>query len=513
MADGHISHSFVSQERMCFKLPTNTLGIRRQYRHTHLSPAVLDWYRHHFAPGGFHGRHQLGFRKAGERGIWPLCTGDYEQLRDFLESMHLSSKLDYYITANSFSGVERKGELLFSLNNFVVDIDMHSEKCLDEFDDYNTTEDVLDDLIFRLECDLFSCGAPSPTATIYTGRGVQLWWHITPISVKCETWYREIHRTLILAIKDVIGEYFDEGLFEVDGGASQNEAGYFRLPGTMNTLVAKPVIIKNSSSETHNTHEMIKWAKTWKEDNIVPASPPPPTADFSGKYKDSDVYIMKNLYTTGFFRVRQMIQLRLLRDNDVGAETRNNMCFIVYNALLPAVGHDKAWDKLLAFNSGFKQPMTEKELHQTVDTAQKKNGYKYKNDTLISFLGVTPAEQDAIGLYPTTKPFSPFSKVTPNASQREASKTIKEDRNAKIAVLSRVGYSKSEIARQLHLNRDTVASVLSSDSSPPTTQYDAAVKLFERGETNPSVEKNLGVCRRTVIRYRQKWKCEKNAGG
>lgn len=480
-------------------------GIIPQYNHTQLHTDVLNWFHHHFEPGNFNGRFQIGFRKLGERGVWPLSTGDFEELSEFLEVMHISSRQDYYITANAFNGVERKAEALFSLHNFVIDIDSHTASDIRP-DGFDTLEDALDSFLFRLNSDVFTdSGAPSPTAVIYTGRGMQLWWHIVPISIKCEVWYREILQTLLRAVRWVIGEYPEFAAFKVDGGASQNEVGYFRLPGTMNTAVDKPVLIKSFNPETYSTHDLIKWAKTWKFDNPpdTPRIQPqqPPQEDFSGRYLDGDVYIMRNLHTTGFFRVRQMIQLRLIRDNDVGAETRNNMCLIVYNALLPSIGHDGAWDKLLAFNEGFKQPMTEKELHQTIDTSHKKNGYKYRNEKIIEFLGVTEREQEAIGLYVPTGPFTPFAKMSPRCSRNASRATLKEDRNRKIVEMEKEGKSRTAIAAELNLCKDTVTAVLGVKSS-----YESAVKLFEAGETNPSVEQQLGISRSTAKRYRKKWK-------
>ena len=500
---------------------------RRHYQHNSLSPAALDWFKYHFDPGGFNGRFQIGFRRSGEQGIYPLYTGDYKTLGEFLATMHVSKSLDYYITANSFNGVERKAESLFGLHNIVVDVDLHTDERLSvkeilEFPrkkrmsktgsvagNGNLEYDVFQGNPLNIFCQKFfrdvvaGAGPPSPTAIVYTGRGIQLWWHIIPISIKCVTWYQEIQQTLVMAIDAMLQDYPELAEFQIDGGASSNKAGYFRLPGTMNTVARRTVLIKESNQNTYSTHDLIKWAKGWKKDNVLPsATPPEPQTTFAGQYSDGDVYILKNLHTMGFFRVRQMIQLRILRDNDVGEETRNNMCFIVYNALLPAIGHDAAWDKLLSFNSGFKQPMTEVELHHTIDTAHKKNGYRYRNETLITFLGITPAEQQAIGLFAPSSPFTPYARLAPNASRNASKKTLKEDRNAKILALSQQGLSNVEVAAQLGINRDTVAAVI----GPKASGYAEAAARFEAGESNGEIGQALGISVRTLQRYRKKWK-------
>lgn len=78
--------------------------------------------------------------------------------------------------------------------------------------------------------------------------------------------------------------------------------------------------------------------------------------------EQGDVIVLNNYYSTGANRVMQLINLRNLRNNDVGAGTRNNLCFAVYNSLRMAYDHEEAMDRLRAYNNGFKKPMTEAEL-------------------------------------------------------------------------------------------------------------------------------------------------------
>lgn len=505
----------------------SSLGVRPQYLHNHLDPSVLSWFRSIYPSSGFHGRFQLGHRKTGERGIWPLFTGELEPMAEFLETMHVSQHLDYYITANSFSGTQRVSNQLFSLHHIVIDIDAHdvtsdwerieklksrlgrNPSSLQPPPPHNApNRDIIENLIYRLDRDLFSLPSPPPPSSIIcTGRGLQLWWSIVPMSYKCLPWYQEIRDTIMAAIEEFLGEYPDFEQFKVDGAASRNPVGYYRLPGTVNTHTGTVVKIECCNDLLYDTHDLIKWAKNWSAEHVKENYQPLAATDFSGKYLDSDIYIFKNFHTSAFFRVRQLIQLRLLRDNEIGEETRNNMCFIAYNAMLPALGPEIAWDKLLKFNEGFKKPMSEKELHQTIDTSLKKGGYRYKNKSIITFLDITPEEQEAIGLYPPTEPFSPYTRLSGHPSEKAARQTVKQDRNAKILAMSEAGMTRSKIAEELGIARNTVGAVLGSSRG---SKRQEALDLLKAGHTTREVADKLGISIRSVQLY-QKNEGAKNA--
>lgn len=471
-------------------------GILPRWNYTNLPERALSWFDFHYAPSPFHGRFQLGYRKKGETGIWPLFTGERESVEEFLMGMHMSSNLDYYITANAVKGVKRGSDQIFSLHNIVLDIDSHKDA------DEPPNQGQLEELFWRLNRDLFSSSdPPPPTSIIQTGRGLQLWWAIVPMAVNCVTWYKEIQDTLIQAINEFLDGYPDlKEDFCIDGAPSRNIAGYFRLPGTINTRTGTAVEILEFRELTYDTHDFIRWAKQWKEANKKDKPLPSPAADFSGQYLSSDMYILRNFHTTAFFRVRQLIQLRILRDNDVGEETRNNMCFIAYNAMLPAVGPQQAWEKLIAFNEGFKEPMSEKELHQTVDTSLKKGGYKYKNTSIIEFLGITSEEQEAIGLYAPSQPFSSLTRLSGHPARNASRKTQKDDRNRKIHEMAKAGVSREKIANELGISRNTVATVL----GPAVSVKDKVVELLnQENMSTKEIALALGISQRTVQNYKK----------
>lgn len=173
-----------------------------------------------------------------------------------------------------------------------------------------------------------------------------------------------------------------------------------------------------------------------------------------------DLIVLHNAHSTGANRVMQLIKLRNLRDNAIGGETRNNLCFAVYNALRMSFDHEEAMHRLKAYNSGFKHPMTDAELEATVCSAARKGGYKYTNAKLIELLEVTPEEQDAIGLHPFTGVYKPWSHAKPNATRDAVRKARKDGRDGQIIAMHREGISQSETAKQLKISRNTVAKVL-----------------------------------------------------
>lgn len=482
-------------------LLTSQYGVRTQYLHSTLPETARKWFDLHYQQSGFDGRFQVGYRREGESAIFPLNTLPLLEMEKFLTAMHVSSHMDYYITANSVSGVRRLKDSLFSLHNIVLDIDAHREPDTGYF----TRSDIMDDFLFSLKKDVLSDdGFPSPNSIVWTGRGLQLWWAIIPMSYKCLPWYQEICDALISRISQLLSD--DENLkpLSVDAAASTNTVGYFRLPGTINTRSSTRVVAEIWQTEQHDTHDMIKWAKKWRASRIeIPCAPLSKDDDFISKYSDAEVFILRDIHTTAFFRLRQLVQLRILRDNDIGEETRNNMCFMVYNSMLPAVGHQKAWDKLIEFNKGFKVPMTEKELHQTIDTTTKKGGYRYTNARLIEFLSITPDEQAAIGMYAPAQPYTPLTQVSGHPSRKAAAKLKKDVRNERIKTLASSGKSVPEIAAELEVSEPTIRSVLNVKARKARIR-DEVLAMFNRGAKVEVIAEELKVSRTTV------WRLTKN---
>lgn len=138
---------------------------------------------------------------------------------------------EYFLTANSFSTPkERKKKNLYTIQNIVLDIDIHSAKR-----DRGIFIQRLDAVLYLAFKDE-TFPLPVPNTVVYTGRGIQLWWAVCPFSAKELLYvYHDLVRYFASEITKRINE--DKELKKhviVDAAASKKESGLFRMPGTWN---------------------------------------------------------------------------------------------------------------------------------------------------------------------------------------------------------------------------------------------------------------------------------------
>ncbi len=423
---------------------------RLQVNHKFIDRSVSQWLDVHFGDTSFNGRVFIGHRKRGG-GVYTMTARSLSELNQYVMLIHASQRMDYYITANTVSGTSRTIDGLFGLQNIVIDVDCHDEDA--------DAAGLVQSFLWRAERDMWSdASLPRPNSIVKTGRGVQLWWAIKPCHASCFFHYNQIKTGLMDHIDAMLEEYSEFEALRVDRTASSNAVGYFRLPCTYNTKAKRFGSLQILHKERYDTHELAGYISPLPGEKRR-------TARLNGPQKaipmqQGDLIVLHNLYTTGANRVMQLLNLRNLRNNDVGSETRNNLCFSVYNALRMSYDHAEAMARLRAYNSGFKKPMSEAELEHTVCSAARKGGYKYSNAKLIEFLEITPEEQDAIGLHPFTGRYKPWSHSKPNAARDAVRKALREDRDSKVIAMHEDGISQAETARTLGISRNTVARII-----------------------------------------------------
>lgn len=413
----------------------------RQRNHKYINRAIDQWLDIHYGDTSFNGNAVIGYRKG--KGVYTMSVRPLTEVKQYIKLVHASTKLDYYITANTVKGTDRKREDLFGLQNIVIDVDWHSHR---------NASDLAQLFVWYAKRDLWNTGViPKPNSIVYTGRGVQLWWAIVPcyggkgydISLYHHNKIKNTFMNHLEALIDRYSEELEEPDF--DRGPSSNLVGYFRIPCTFNTKAGRYGSLEILHTERYDQRELTLIPDLETEDDTV---------EERGQVlmSDSDREVLRGYSTLGARRIMRLIKLRSLRDSEIGSEKRDYYNFIVYNALRMSFDHEEAMIRLRLFNAGFKQPMSESELENCVGTAKKKGGYKCGNAKLIEWLEITPDEQYTIGLFVVRK--------KPNASRDEVRSALKADRDIKIQRMKADGVSQAEIARILGIGKNTVYRVL-----------------------------------------------------
>ena len=439
---------------------------KMQFNHNFIDRKIMPWLNLHFpADSSFNGRIMICYRRKNGDGIYNLMRSDISQLANFVPEMHISRNVDYYLTANSVCGVRRVTEDLFGLHNIVIDIDCHAEAI-------NSSE-ILSAFIWRCSRDLWNTEeCPEPNSIVFSGRGVQLWWAIEPASAKIQYWYKRMQAWLMDALQSVLDESPEE--FEelsIDRSASIRLAGLFRMPLTYNTKTGRKGSLRILRKERYVLREMLE--------AYVPAeyNPNKKNAQDKPSWGDSelvdvpvqeyvplaarDAEVLRGGSSAMAARVQQLVRLRALRNAPVGEEMRDRFCFTVYCALLADHEQNEAWQRLLAFNEGFKEPLSYSALKQAMSSATDRK-YRLTNSWVITELEIDEDEQKAIGLHPSSDAVRATRKRR-NYTRDLIRKTVKDDRDNKILALFSEGMSKAQIAREMDLSWNTVAKVISAE--------------------------------------------------
>lgn len=430
-----------------------------------VSQELFDFLKIHFDESDFNGRVQVGCRGRKCSVILPALTCDYKKLISVISDFYVISTSDYYITANAFSGVRRFSNDLFSLHNLVIDIDCHG--------DYGSLQRAfwIDSLLWRLEHDLFDVYMKRPTSIVKTGRGLQFWWALEGISVKFLNFYNEIKTYYIGLFQNIVenSKFEDFSMFSVDIVASKNNVGFYRLPGTYNTLVGTLVTF-STNAIVYRLMDLFDHMKDFidVEYNLKQCSD-------SQEFKPTTGM---NYLCALDLRLKSFYKLRDLRNLSIGEEQRNNFSFMVYNALVPVYGHDLSFIKLKQFNCGFKLPMTDAELCSVVSTAKQKQGYFYSTLKIKEFLNISDTEFSL--LYLTENQDGAFV----SSNKKRAKAVVKKNlRDEQILKLYDSGKTATVVSEELKISLPTVTKILSlNHRSHKQNRKNQIQKYYESGK-------------------------------
>ena len=440
-----------------------------------LEPDFFDWLDIHYGDHSFEGVVSVGYKRT--TGLWPLKSCRITELKSYLKEMHISQQLDYYLTANTVIAGKRQNEFLFSLNNIVIDIDCHGENLTPK-----KVSALVEAVIWRAKRDYWNeTTFPQPNSIVRTGRGVQFWWAIKPCAAATIRYYTQIRSVFLHFLSEMVSKHEELKDLMLDASPSNNNVGYFRLPGTYNTNAKKYSSLEILHKEPYNTQALYELVKpnlpkrSSKRENNAPVSEVH-TEKEAVALDANDLDLIRKCNYQCSRRIAKFIQLRNIRNRNIGAESRDLLCLIVYCELRKVYDHDNAMIYLRQFNDGFKEPFDEDILLKKLSSA-KDTCYLYSNQRIIEVLEITPAEQNQINFHPA----SPHggTQRRPNASRDEVRRIKREGRDAKIIELYKAGLSRTEIGRELGINRKTAAAVITKwENSQRTTQKEGDQKWF-----------------------------------
>lgn len=337
---------------------------------------------------------------------------------------------DYYVTANGLKKRGKRNEKnLFTLHNIVIDIDCHK---------YGISKKDRDNEIEKCEIylqELFdnSLDLPAPNTIVKTGRGLQLWWAIKPLSAaKLKNIYKETAVYLCDQLDEKISKQYYLNFLRVDRAASLKMAGYFRLPGTYNSKAKK-------WGDFAFLHEDRLDVVDFYFDKIASCK------------KNPIPFIGSKKYALADYREHILYALLELRRKEGWVEDgyRDTFCFILFNTILEEYGEEKADEAVRKMNRSFSHPLSEKSLKSYLSTSRKK-GYKFSNQTIINYLCITKEEQDMLHFHPSSK----------REEEREKKRQIKRERVQLVIELAKEGRSQRQIAKMAGTSQSTVCRIL-----------------------------------------------------
>lgn len=395
-----------------------------------------------------------------------------------LPQIQMYKQSNYYISASGFSGGKKRTEqFLYSLDNIVIDIDCHKNIKTPGLLDLQLDHFV--DLILRDGVDQY--GLLEPSAIVYTGRGLQLWWFHESLSAQSNRWtWDKVGENLIAILQKILLDHKGRDPFtsfynlSIDLSASRSPAGVYRLPGTKNQAAGCKATVKIISERRYSLSELKEFnAANRKKVNHYVLRLKSDTQKWAGK--------MLSWVET----------LRFSRHSEAGDELRNNFCF-VYFCLLRSAGFSdvEAEAKIELFNSNFVVPLRPQELSSCLCTARRKS-YKLSTKAISEILCVTEAEKDYL-----------LTAYSAKQLEKKAAREAKAKRDKKVITLWKRGrYTLKEIAEKSGVSIPTARRILrKNDCVLKESRNEKIIVMIESGMTAVETAAKVGCSESTVWR-------------
>lgn len=376
---------------------------------------------------------------------------DNEHLQERIGQLKILRNCNYYITANSTKRfTSRSGNNLFSLNNIVLDFDIHKR-----MNRWERTH-LIEEFVWRSKRDLFYIQAPYnipvPNVIHYTGRGVQFWWHIDEASAQLLFLYQAV----IDRLASVMGEFLEEyptlkKYIEIDTVASKNAIGLFRLFDTYNTHTNQKTtveVLHTGSIDLNNFHRILSALQS-------PTVPREAKVCKQRKQKTVRKTRTYNSSYVGLHKKRLYMIERLAEAHEDNIGERDMMIFLAYNTAVQCMPIDEAQELCRKINSLFSEPL--KSLDYIFKEIRADHYYKFSNKTFYEKLHIDTDTQEALS--------REYAKVSMNLTRnmlRKQRQAEREQKKERAVELLKTGCTHKQVAEQTGLSPSTVGRLSSS---------------------------------------------------
>ena len=379
-----------------------------------------------------------------DKKLLSLGYTDFEHIEEKAETLKIKKTQDYYIMANTVKRyTTRTSDNLFSLNNIVLDYDIHSNISRYE------REQLIDEFVWRLNRDLFTTGELiTPNIVHYTGRGVQLWFHIESTSAKLLFLYHKAIDYIAIIIREWLKEYPTlQRHIEPDISSSKNAVGLFRMFNTYNTKAKTMTVADVLHDKKINLNELVKQL----EDSEPVKEYLKRKEQIKKRYKkqelneDYEPEERKNGYSALHYKRIKIIE-ELARETENPVGHRDMMIFLAFNSARQIYSFESAKKICRKINRSFSEPLPDIEYIFKQDKV-----YQIKNSTFFEKLGVSQDELINMGKYEMSRP-----NITRDLArgQRKAERQMKKDMAEKFI---KSGMTLKEIAERTGLSISTVS--------------------------------------------------------
>lgn len=379
----------------------------------------------------------------------------FSELPGRIEKLSISKQQDYYITANTIKQyAPRRAEHLFSLNNIVLDFDIHERM------NHYQRQGLIDEFVWRIKRDLFflSDGIPIPNVIHHTGRGVQIWWHIKETSSQLLFLYHIVIDRLVVVVQDFLGEYPElERYIEIDVGASKNAVGLFRLFHTYNThngMLTETEILHTEEIDLNLLNEILS-----ESDAVVEKSERQEQQKALSRQKKlavkkgTETKKKTGGYTALHMKRLMMIEL-LVKQMDYHIGMRDIILFLAYNSALQCLPLYEARKRCREINEQFSEPL--KSIDYIFEEISEP--YHFKNKTFCEWLHISEEDYNIL-----TAQYKERSMNLNRDMERLRRKEEKKQRHSNAVQLLKSGKTQKQVAEITGLSLSTVSRLSSQN--------------------------------------------------